>query len=273
MATKIDRPAPPAVAYLREHRPTEAEGFAAILDALDAPPPAFLADVPTPARLVGVTENTHLFSLLHLAWSRESSAEAADRVAGSLAALRALLASEVAVRFLAEADEEPVPTWRQARPRLGFHPAAPTAPALSAVANAGEVVYVCGLTDRLFALPAGASVPCLFFDYLDGDQDPRADNAHPEDRNPSYLDVHPAIAVAGPAVVLAALWGDLRSRINEIATDLDALASLATLAAGVTPDDVTGAEVLARALVTHEADGCGGFREVPAGWRDLGRSK
>ena len=272
--------APPAVLRVLAAEGTgdarrSARGLASVLVDLDAPPPAFLAGVGVDAPAVGCElSGFDALARLHAHPVSEAPAEAADSCARLLPALRALLSSEAAADFLLAVDEEPVPTWSWGRPRLGFRPAG--RPAHLRPAGEGEAAYQCAATGRRFALPAGAPVPCLLFDYLDADGlDPRRSDGHPEDRNPTSLDLHPSLAARGPAAVLAALWGDLRSRLNDVALKLEEAAGLATLLAGMEPADVPDNEV-PRALVRYEpaegerAEGAA-YVAVPAGWRDLGR--
>ena len=266
----------PALDWIEREPPTERDGYAALLDALRAGAPAFLADLTPRPPLAG--REFDRINTLHSTHSRETPPEAAERCREALDALRALAETEGAARFFMAGPEGYVPTWRRSAPRLGFRPQTHgPAPALQGSAKPGEAVVRCHVTGRLFAVPMGAPVPCLFYDYLDGTGgDPSSSEAHPEDRNPHSLDVHPALAARGVEAVLGALWGKLRGKVRGMAEDLNEAMMLASLIAGVEPDTVPGGEI-SRALVSHERvrlDGGGyEFAEVPAGWRDVGPSR
>lgn len=280
--TPPPKDSPPAVAWLAAHAPEAAPGYAAVLDDLGALAdldaaasyaPGWLADVDAPADVVG-TDATGFQPVraLHLSGPTEDPAAAAAACGRNLDALRALARSEALARFLGSVEAVPVPTWRTARPRLGFAPGADrSARPRRGGARDGETAWACGVTGRLFAVPAGAPVPCLYYDNLDADgADPRRAEADPRDRNPDRVVLHPALAAGGPERVLAAMWGALRVRINGLAYAADRALYEAAMIAGLTPDDVPDGEV-PRALVRYESAG-DGYAEAPAGWRDLGEA-
>ena len=254
----------PAALWVADNIPQDAAGFAAVLADLDAPAPAFLASVPIRAEVPGVeTPDFQSIRSLHATCLSETAAEAADQCGILLAAFRALLSTEEAARLLAAVGDQPIPTWRQGNARLGFRPA-------SGGTTGEETVYKCGATGQEFALSAGAPVPCLFFDNMDGDgEDPTEHNSHPSDRNPAWIDLHPGLAARGAAVVLAGLWGKFRDRMDRLAHSISITAGLASLLAGLAPAEV-GENEVPRALLRYERDGEGGYVAVPAGWRDAG---
>ena len=268
----------PAVAWLSANDPDHVAGYAALLADLRDARPGFLADVDVEADVVGLegagrhgpTRSLHTTGAT-------SAAEGAAACAAALDGFRALLESEGAPRFFAGVGHSSPPTWRALRPRLGFRPDRGHAPAaLQSSARPGEVVRKCEATERLYALPQGAPVPCLYFDYADeSGTDPRAtpgqpDDRHPHDRNPNAMDLHPSLAARGPAVVLAACWGRLLGRLEGIAEAIEEASLYASLVAGVIPADVDANEV-PRALVVYGRDAeTRADVASPAGWRDVG---
>lgn len=265
--TPTDRMAA-AAAFVATARPESTTGFTALLKSLDAPPPSFLADVPATAPLASEGYPLHL----HTLFAGGTPAEGAEAAGVALARLREILCSPAVLALLADENGGYVPTWREANPRLGFRPARPSRRA-KPTGTPDEVAERCEVTGRRFALPAGAPVPCLYFDFLEADRDPRRDErSHPTDRNPAHYTLHPALAAEGVPAVLAALWGKLQGDLVEVAEKIEAAAGLASLIAGVTPADVPDGEV-PRGLVDYAADETGGYRAVPAGWRDLGMEK
>lgn len=273
---------PSALDWIREEAPDHAttdrersvRGYSALLNALQSGVPNWLAKFDPPMPMIGREHDA--INRYHVRYSGESVPEAARGTAEAFAALLAFARSPALPQITAGHDEGFIPEWRQTNARLGFRAADEVPPpALQRYARPGEAVHRCGISGRLFALPAGAPVPALFYDLLDSEgQDPSANSFHPDDRNPRSMNVHPALAAQGSAAVLAALWGEVRGRIVGLAFELEELLHVVSLIAGRHPEDVPGAD-MADALTRLEQrrlDGGGTLWEpTPAGWRDVGQ--
>lgn len=178
------------------------------------------------------------------------------------------------------------PGFVYTRPRLGFQPAAEVsgwrAPKwLQRYAQPGERAYACTLTRNSFALPATSPVPCLFMDYeavKDTQDGPQlvhlSDDSVPSSRWEAWP-IHPALAMAGPAAVVAAIEAYAEGLLHEVAEHFEKAGALMCLLSDpeATPEAMEGMP-LADALSTWKpAKGpCGEktYEREPVGWRSLG---
>ncbi len=205
----------------------------------------------------------------------------AARYPALLLAFADLLDAPGLVRFALTAEDH-LPTWRKVPVRIGFHPETPYGPGGATLkTRGGWDFHKCFVTGRFFAMPPGASVPCLFYDHLvtapDGsDRDPeRGRVTHPEDRNPASDPIHPALVVAGPEAIAAAMLHKAQSVVSDLVYELDAAISTASLAAGLDPGGLdpgglAGVAETRAGLIRWEGRE-DGYAPIPSGWRDLGR--